>query len=155
MTRHVMSIRYRPKYRDLSPALLCTFRTSWCERTPLWHLQRAWRLALQKLNLLILITIYIEYRVQQRLCIWMPTAYLEILTVQKLYDPAKIHNCNSLCHTAYQRQIVTDKNTSHVLFPDKLHKKLCDLVLIRSSGWIASALAIATRCSCPPESSCG
>lgn len=124
VTRHVMSIRYRPKYRDLSPALLCTFRTSWCERTPLWHLQRAWRLALQKLNLLILITIYIEYRVQQRLCIWMPTAYLEILTVQKLYDPAKIHNCNSLCHTAYQRQIVTDKNTSHVLFPDKLHKKL-------------------------------
>lgn len=84
---------------------------------------------LQKLNLLILITIYIKYRVQQRLCIRMPTAYLEILTVQKLYDPTKIHDCDSLCHAAYQRQIMTDKNASHVLFPDKLHKKLCDLVL--------------------------
>ena len=49
-----------------------------------------WRLALQKLNLFILITIYIKYRVQQRLCIRMPdSSLLEILTVQKLYDPTQ------------------------------------------------------------------
>ena len=109
-----MSIRYRPKYRDLSPALLCTFRTSWCERTPIWHLQRAWRLALQKLNLLILITIYIKYRVQQRPCIRMPTAYLEILTVQKLYDPTKIHDCDSVADILHHAQIVGDDDLGQI-----------------------------------------
>ena len=61
----------------------------------------------------------------------MPAFLLQILAVNQLNDTPKIHYRNPLRHTAHKCQIMTDKNTAHVLLLDQIDKQLRDLILYR------------------------
>ena len=61
----------------------------------------------------------------------MTAFLLQIFTVQKFHNSSQIHHRDPLCHASHQSQVMSDKNTAHVLLFDQFHQKPGDLILDR------------------------
>ena len=98
--------------------------TAVLERASVRNVQRTWCLTLNTLDLFVLIHMNGKLCSQKCLCIRMERVFRNILPRNYLYNISKIHNCDLMSKRTNQRQVMTDKQHTDILFFLKAHKKL-------------------------------
>ena len=129
------------------PAILATI----LERAPARNIQRAWNVAGQNSDVLILSLVGRKNGFKQGLRVGV-AGTVELVAVELLHHIAEVHDRDAVTEQAHQRHIVADKNVRYALFALELDEELNNRVLngnVEGGGRLVAGNDFRLQCQSP------